>query len=81
MPDDKGEFHESKLRQFELLSPKLGLSDDEMAVENVQRLMSARFSGSPVLFWDGDPFPSQDLISVMDLDAGDPVETVDFPGD
>lgn len=80
MPDDKGEFHESKLRKFELLGPKLGLSDDEMTVENVQRLMSARFSGSPVLFGDGDPFPSQDPIAVMDLDPGDPVEIVDFPG-
>jgi hypothetical protein len=80
MPDDNVEFHDSKLRKFESLRSKLGLSDDEMTVENVQQLMRARFSGTPALFWDGDPFPSTDPIAVMDLDAGDPVEVVDFPG-
>lgn len=78
MSDDYGEMHESKRELFQSLGPKLGLSDDDMVVENVQRLMSSKAS-SPVLFWDHDPFPSHDPIHTSDFDFTDPVETVDFP--
>jgi len=78
MPDDDGEIHESKRELFESLGPKLGLSDDQMTVENVQKVMSDN-AGAPVLFWDHDPFPSHDPIRTSDFDFSDPVETVDFP--
>jgi hypothetical protein len=81
--DGNGKGNKSKRELFESLMPKFGMSDEDMTVENVQKVMKAN-AAAPMLFWDRDPFPSHDPIRTSDWDFGEPgggdrVETVDFP--
>lgn len=78
MADEYANVSEQKRKMFESLAQKFKLSDEDMTVENVQRVMKEN-AASPVLFWDHDPWPSHDTIWTSDFDFSDPVGSVDFP--
>ena len=69
---------DARQKMFDSLMSKFDLSDEDMSVENVQKLVREN-AAAPVLFWDHDPWPSHDTIWTSDFDFADPVGSVDFP--